>query len=102
MTTFNFRRGDTLQKTFQWLQSDETTPVNLTGYTEVLTVVIDDVEYEYTSGDGLTVTPLTGIIAWTAPASDTEDWLTDGRWDLVVISGAGVVTTLDHGRLKRA
>lgn len=75
--------------------------MNLTGYTEVFTVVIGSEDWVYTESSGLTVTPLTGTISLVAPASDTEDWLADGRWSLVVTSGGGIVTTLAEGRLVR-
>lgn len=90
--------GDTFQYTV--LYKDSTgAAVNLTGYTVTFSVTSGGTTTDYTSGSGLTITAGSGQIDILIPDSDTEDWLSNTTYRLVIESGGGIVTTLARGRI---
>lgn len=92
-------KGDTLSAQVIW--NDGTgSPINLTSYTVVLAVTVGGVTTNYTSGSGLTITPLAGQIDIVIPDDDTEDWVANPTYRLKATSAGGVTTTLMHGMIE--
>lgn len=90
-------RGDTLVRNIDW-DSPDGYPIDLTGYTVVVEVLVGAIAYELTDGDGLVVDPEVGQIVMTLTAEQTalfEDHF--GVWRLRVDLDDEPVTTLAEG-----
>jgi hypothetical protein len=95
-------QGATFSETFTWLQADQQTPVNLTGFSadmQVRTEAGGTLLAEFsTSGASISLGGSAGTITLSASATTTAGWTWDGGYyDLHLTSGAGVVTTLLAG-----
>lgn len=91
-------RGDDFQTVVFWKDPDGVA-INLTGYTCTFVVTVNGTSTTYSSGTGLTVTPLTGRIDILVPHGDSDDWGTSGRWRMVTVSAGGLITTIVRGVL---
>jgi hypothetical protein len=86
-------------------QDSTGTPINLTGYTAAMQLraptdsLIASLSLSSPS-NGITITPLTGLVAVRATAAQTGA-LIDGiyEYDLELTSGSGIVTRLVQGQL---
>ncbi|AWJ93853.1 hypothetical protein Sp245p_28965 (plasmid) [Azospirillum baldaniorum] len=96
-------QGATFTREIEWLQSDNTTPVDLTGYTARMqvrkTAKSPIVVADLSTGNGrISLTPALGKIKLMLTATETAS-LKDGEYvyDLELQSGTGVVERLLQG-----
>jgi len=101
-------QGATFEFSINWMQSDETTPVDLTGFTARMHVRTDiDAALTLleltTENSRITLGGIAGTIKLSITATDTTALtFTEGVYDLELIDtgGSGTVTRLTYGGIE--
>lgn len=90
---------------FQYLEDDAVTPVDLTGYTARMQIRPNanstTVYFDGTTENGrIVITPAEGVVSVNIPNSETTDMnFMYGAYDLEIVSDGGVVTRLVQGKV---